>query len=191
MVFTTLMEPHVRMAIWSRPSPSPDPMGVTPFEARCDGHWIAAPMDAPEWLLTDMEKLGEIFSAIFGEPGWRARCEQVVDRACPRFHQDAVSVRLITTYAGPGSEWAFERELENDLDAETSTVRNRIRTLAPGDVAILKGSAPGWEPWPDFPVVLHRSPPASRSSPRLVLTFDPFEPLIDPRAGSAPSITAF
>lgn len=174
-VFAALVEPHVRMAVWSRPAPIEDAT-PTPFEARCDGLWIAPSGPAPDWLLDDIQGLGDILAAVSGSPMWRARFEAVVDRACPRFHQDAVSVRLIATYQGPGLEWAFASEIGEDLDARHTETRRRIRTLHPGDIAIMKGSAPGWEAWPDLAVVLHRSPPASRTRPRRLLTIDVLEP---------------
>lgn len=85
-------------------------------------------------------------------------------------------MRLIATYEGPGTEWAFASDLGEDMDARRAETRGRIRTLHPGDIAILKGSAPGWECWPEFPVVLHRSPPASRKAIRRVLTIDVLQP---------------
>ena len=180
-VFTTLFEPQVRMAIWSRPSPFPADAPAQDdapphFTAECDGCWIAPSGPAPDWLLRDIQGLGEIVAAISGCEAWRARCETVTHRACPRFHQDAVSVRLILAYAGPGPEWAFAGEIGEDLDGRRIGTRRRVRTLQPGDVAIMKGTAPGWEAWPDFPVVLHRSPPAGWRTPRRVLTIDAARP---------------
>ena len=172
-VFPPLFEPQVRMAIWSRPSPMPpDAPPPADFTAECDGRWIAPSGPAPEWLLRDIQGLGEIVAAISGCETWRARCETVTRRACPRFHQDAVPVRLIVAYEGPGPEWAFAGEIGEDLDGRYIGTRRRIRTLHPGDIAIMKGTAPGWEAWPEFPEVLHRSPPAGKRSPRRVLTID-------------------
>jgi hypothetical protein len=170
-VFTTLMEPQVRMAVWSRPAPNPvDAPDL--FEATCDGMWIAPSGPAPDWLLDDIQGLGDILAAVSGGPMWRARFQTTTTRVCPRFHQDAVSVRLIATYQGLGSEWAFASEIGHDLNARRAETRRRVRTLDPGDIAIMKGSAEGWAAWPEFPVVLHRSPPANRRAIRRVLTID-------------------
>lgn len=171
-VFMTLFEPQVRMAVWSRPSPRMSDDVVRDLEWRADGAEVVPSGPAPDWLEDDVRRLGEVFAALSGEDAWRARYEQVSARQCPRFHQDAVSLRLITTYAGAGTEWLFEREAQDDLDARLASTRQAIRRLFPGDVAVMKGSAPGWEPWPDFPVVLHRSPPASPVRPRRVLTMN-------------------
>lgn len=175
-VFATLMEPHVRMAVWSRPAPL-EVDGPDTFEATCEGAWIATSGPAPDWLLDDIQGLGGILSAVSGSPNWRATFQRVTTRACPRFHQDAISVRLIATYQGPGSEWAFATELGDDLDARRAETRRRVHTLQPGDIAIMKGTADGWEPWPDLPVVLHRSPAASRTAVRRVLTIDAVAPI--------------
>lgn len=175
-VFTTLMEPHVRMAVWSRPAPL-EVDGPDTFEATCERPWLATSGPAPDWLLDDIQGLGGILSAVSGSPNWRATFQRVTTRACPRFHQDAISVRLIATYQGPGSEWAFATELRDDLDARRAETRRRVRTLQPGDIAIMKGTADGWEPWPDLPVVLHRSPAASRNAFRRVLTIDAVAPI--------------
>jgi hypothetical protein len=177
MVFATLNEPHVRMAIWSRPCP-PDAADcdlTLPLAIQCHGPMIFPSATEPEWLIADMEKLGDILAAVAGSEGWAGHCERTDERVCPRFHQDAVTVRLITAYRGPGPEWAFASEIGDDLDGRDAEVRRRVRTLAPGEVAIMKGAAGSWAPWPDLPVVLHRSPPASKAAPRLVLTIDPYD----------------
>lgn len=172
-VLYTLFEPQVRMAIWSRTTPGPIAAPLPPdFIARCDGTWIETSAPAPEWLLGEIQDLGEVVATISGCGGWRARIETVTRRACPRFHQDSVPLRLIVAYEGQGPEWAFSSEIGDDLDARRISTRRRIRTLQTGEVAVLKGAAPGWEAWPDFPVVLHRSPPADRRTPRRVLTID-------------------
>ena len=172
LVFSTLWEPQVRMAVWNRPSPGLDLQEDRDIHMAFDGVGVSTSDQAPEWLQTDLQQLGEIFCAVSGSPFWKGRHEIVRERQCPRFHQDAVSVRLITTYAGPGTEWLFAHECGDDLDARLSQTKSQVRTLFPGDVAIMKGSAPGWEAWPDFPVLLHRSPTASPAAPRQVLTLD-------------------
>jgi len=175
-VFTTLMEPHVRMAVWSRPARLKwtDPMHS---RRRAKGRGSRLRGRRQTGCLTTFRAWGGILSAVSGSPNWRATFQRVTTRARPRFHQDAISVRLIATYQGPGSEWAFATELGDDLDAQRAETRRRVRTLQPGDIAIMKGTADGWEPWPDLPVVLHRSPAASRNAFRRVLTIDAVAPI--------------
>lgn len=172
MVFGTLFEPHVRMAVWTRPNPwkgevvpAPD-VGFT-----CDGDWIAPDAPVAEWVMEDLLMLGDIFGAMAGERGWRARLETVTNRACPRFHEDATPLRMITTYAGRATEWLFAGESDGDLDARRPSTRRRIRTAAAGAVLMIKGRL--MDRFDDRPVVLHRSPAASRKAPRLVCTLDP------------------
>lgn len=176
LVFSTIWEPQVRMAVWNRPSPSVGDVQGQTLVAAFDGVGMATSAEPSQWLSEDLNRLGEIFSAVSGSAFWKARYETVRERECPRFHQDAVTVRLITTYAGPGTEWLFASECGDDPDARRHETRERVRTLFPGDVAIMKGSARGWEAWPDFPVLLHRSPPASPAAPRQVLTIDVWTP---------------
>jgi hypothetical protein len=73
---------------------------------------------------------------------------------CPRFHVDQLTVRVVSTLYGRGTEY-----LE----------RGRPRSAGPGDVLFLKG-----EHWPGNAGngAVHRSPVASADEPRLVVTLD-------------------
>jgi len=171
IVLSAVCEPRVRMAIWNRPNPwsvaavFPPSLGFT-----CGGHWIDVDEPAPFWLMEDIQRLGEIFSMVSGESGWRARTETVTDRACPRLHEDATPLRMITTYLGAGTEWLFASEAGDDLDVRKTSTRTRLRTVAPGAVAMIKGSEAGRSE--DGALVLHRSPAASRARPRHVCVMD-------------------
>ncbi|MBV6285502.1 DUF1826 domain-containing protein [Pseudomonas aegrilactucae] len=83
---------------------------------------------------------------------------QVLDGAmCPRFHVDHVPLRLITTYAGPASEWLAMPDARE------------VQQLASGDVALLKG-----EKWlgNEGAGLVHRSPQLADGQRRLILTLD-------------------
>ena len=83
---------------------------------------------------------------------------RVLDGAmCPRFHVDHVPVRLITTYAGPASEWL------------AAAGASEVRQLASADVALLKG-----EKWlgNEGAGLVHRSPQLPEGQRRLILTLD-------------------
>lgn len=98
---------------------------------------------------------------------------RVLDKAmCPRFHVDHVPIRLITTYAGIGSQWlkegAMDRsQLGNPL-AEPQDFKN-IQQINCGDVALLKG-----ERWigNEGHGLVHRSPQPKRDERRLLLSLD-------------------
>lgn len=109
-------------------------------------------------LYADIRRLGHRFANTAGVQAVRMCLEHVVDNAYRRFHVDAIGLRLLCTYSGPGTEW-----IGGD---------GRVRRLGTMDVAILKGSG--------FPVpgprVLHRSPALLQLPPawqsRLVLCID-------------------
>ena len=73
-----------------------------------------------------------------------------------------VSVRLLQTLVGPGTQWMNIRE----------GVNATVRSLETGDVALVKGRR-----WSPAGPILHRSPPiATRNLQRLVLAIDPGGP---------------
>lgn len=98
---------------------------------------------------------------------------RVLDKPmCPRFHVDHVPLRLITTYAGAGSEWLHEGGMQRrrlgDPAAEP-TDPAAIQQLGVGDVALFKG-----EKWlgNEGAGIIHRSPQATTAERRLILTLD-------------------
>ncbi|NNJ18302.1 DUF1826 domain-containing protein [Pseudomonas putida CSV86] len=95
---------------------------------------------------------------------------RVLDGAmCPRFHVDHVSLRLITTYAGPASEWLEEGVINRRRLAQEEVDAAHVRHLACGDVALLKG-----EKWlgNEGAGLVHRSPSPGNGERRLILTLD-------------------
>lgn len=95
---------------------------------------------------------------------------RVLDGAmCPRFHVDHVSLRLITTYAGPASEWLEEGVINRRRLAQEEVDAAHVRHLACGDVALLKG-----EKWlgNEGSGLVHRSPSPVSGERRLILTLD-------------------
>ena len=86
---------------------------------------------------------------------------------CPRFHVDNVPLRLLTTYAGPGSEWLREDQSpRRELLTSLPPVDN-IQHLSVGEVAVLKG-----EKWQgnEGAGLVHRSPSGQQG--RLLLSLD-------------------
>jgi len=91
----------------------------------------------------------------------------VSDDQCRKFHVDAVRLRLVTTYVGPGTEWvpgeAVDREAlarlipcPAEANAAIVPVASAIHRAEAGHVLVLKGSrhenAAGGG-------AVHRSPP--------------------------------
>lgn len=95
---------------------------------------------------------------------------RLLDKAmCPRFHVDRVPLRLVTTYAGPATHWLVEGA-RNTLGSPAGEPRAEwIRSLAAGDVALLKGER--WE-GNEHGAIIHRSPPVADGTRRLLLTLD-------------------
>lgn len=123
-------------------------------------------------FLQDVSWLVSAFACLFDVKriGLRLR---ILDQAmCPRFHVDHVPVRLITSYAGVGSEWLHEgvmaRRRLGDPAAEPSDDVLIERTQA-GHVLLAKG-----EKWigNEGGGLIHRSPQPPAGERRLLLTLD-------------------
>ncbi|MEH3104994.1 MAG: DUF1826 domain-containing protein [Sphingomonas phyllosphaerae] len=85
------------------------------------------------------------------------KLEVVETDACRRFHADYVTLRMLCTYVGPGTQW--QRVADPDTIGQVPT----------GAVAVFKGRL-----LLDPPAVLHRSPPIIASGERrLLLAIDP------------------
>jgi len=112
----------------------------------------------------DIAMLGNRHAAVTGETGVRIRLEVVETDACRKFHADYVTVRVITTSRGRGTQW---------IEAETAEGAGSaggppIAQIPTGSVAMFKGRL-----WRENPTILHRSPPIGDSGEqRLVLVID-------------------
>lgn len=103
---------------------------------------------------------------------------------CPVFHSDWVSLRLICTYSGRGTQYVLDRgvdrgalccPLETAAQTNAAIIRDAsaIRRMAPFEVGLFKGNAyPGQE----GRGVVHRSPHPG-SARRLKLIIDSTEPM--------------
>jgi hypothetical protein len=57
------------------------------------------------WLAADIGALAQRFATITDTTELELRLEWIDHNACPRFHRDNVSARLLCTYSGPGTEY--------------------------------------------------------------------------------------
>ena len=100
---------------------------------------------------------------------------------CPRLHVDRVTLRLVVTYQGSGTEYVSNGHIDRrqlghpasgTADEESGLLPSPdcVRRAGTYDVVLLKGEA-----WPDNVGrgAVHRSPPMSADSERLVMTLDP------------------
>ena len=107
-------------------------------------------------LRQDFGPLAALFARLAGTALVRMRLEQVWRQTCPRLHVDAVSLRLLCTYAGHGTEW--------------QDVAGTVRRMPIGHVGLFKGTR---HPGPGISVP-HRSPPGHGG--RLLLCIDALRP---------------
>jgi Protein of unknown function (DUF1826) len=149
------------------------------------------PSDGPSGLVAQMPGLSHLAGELHfwtdvlaeltgcGQVGVRlARLDAAM---CPRFHVDKVTLRIVSAFVGNGTEYLAEKDADRRwlghaahgaADEVSGLLRPGacIRRAAAGDVVLLKG-----EGWPNNTGrgALHRSPIASISAPRLVMTLDP------------------
>ncbi|MGH8434296.1 MAG: DUF1826 domain-containing protein [Pseudomonas sp.] len=192
-VLTEVLEEDVNLAIWRRQLPAP----VVGFVGRLLSldrplaEAITLELDGPE-TAPNLRGLASNCSALEGyadfvaDIAWLLRAYaclldakrvglrlRVLDKAmCPRFHVDHAPLRLITTYAGVGSQWlhegAIERARLGDPAAEPLEP-TRIQQMVSGEVALFKG-----ERWlgNEGCGIVHRSPQPAKGERRLILTLD-------------------
>lgn len=121
-------------------------------------------------FIDDVALVTDMFACLFelDQVGLRLA---VLDKAmCPKFHVDRVPCRLVSTYAGAGTQWFSNEHINRDANGKITPQHPRtFEQLQAGDVALLKGES--WE-GNEGRGLVHRSPPASQTSKRLILTLD-------------------
>lgn len=129
------------------------------------------PGEERAWLRRDIEGLLARLVRFAGYPRFLVSLGPVVDDQCRRFHVDRVHLRVLVTYAGPGTEWvpdeavargALGRPFGCNDEANAAVVPDatRIQRAGAGDVVWLKG-----QQWPGEEArgAVHRSPPLGTS----------------------------
>lgn len=186
--FDAITAPGVALAVWERRLPAQisawlgalDLDDIEDLDFDCDvtcadAAIAAALMEAgypqaphTEWLCDDVTALIRRYATLLSLARVAIRLEVIETDACRKFHADHMTVRAISTYLGPATQW-----LMPDDAAAVAAGRHpdtvAIKQLAAGDVALIKGRL--WAA--DHPLV-HRSPPiAATGERRLVLVLDP------------------
>ncbi|MVV51514.1 DUF1826 domain-containing protein [Pseudomonas sp. PB120] len=129
-------------------------------------------LEGYEGFLTDVSWLVSAFACLLGAKRIGLRLRALDKAMCPRFHVDHVPVRLISTYAGIGSEWLKEGVMDRRQlsQAESEPTNNAlIQQIGNGNVALLKGEK--WHGNEGFGLI-HRSPQLAPGERRLILTLD-------------------
>jgi hypothetical protein len=127
-------------------------------------------LEGYEGFIADVSWLVSAFACLLGAKRIGVRLRLLDKAMCPRFHVDHVPVRLITTYAGIGSQWlregVMDRRKLSQADAEPS---ERVEQIQCGEVALLKGTK--WHGNEGYGLI-HRSPALKADERRLILTLD-------------------
>jgi len=127
-------------------------------------------LEGYEGFIADVSWLVSAFACLLGAKRIGVRLRLLDKAMCPRFHVDHVPVRLITTYAGIGSQWLREGVMERRHLSQTSAEpEERIEQIHCGEVALLKGEK--WHGNEGFGLI-HRSPQLQADQRRLILTLD-------------------
>ncbi|SDJ05366.1 Protein of unknown function [Pseudomonas flavescens] len=135
---------------------------------------LAAYADIPGQaaFLADVAWLVSAYACLLDARSIGLRLRALDGAMCPRFHVDRVPLRLITSYAGPGSQWLREGAMARQhlggpraLPAQHAVVEQ----IGCGHVALLKG-----ERWVgnENRGLVHRSPALPAGERRLLLTLD-------------------
>lgn len=149
-------------------------------ESSAAEHNVSAELQGWPHLAADTRFWVEVLSELTGATHVGVRLTRIEEAMCPRFHVDGVTVRLVTTYVGLGSEFVSSEQVDRTrlghaasgmTDATSGLLRTSdcVRSAQAFDVVLLKGEA-----WPGNKGrgAVHRSPAASAAAPRLVLTLD-------------------
>lgn len=170
-----IRHPDCALAIWQRPLPDKlaalidalDVDGIADVDAKVpvvQATMHAAVLlgaagyegDTAIALATEIGEMAALLALIVAAERLRVRLEVVDTDACRRFHADMVTVRLLATLRGPGTQWI-----------ETGRP-DAIEDIQTGAVALFKGRLLIEEPR-----ILHRSPPiGGLGIRRLVLVID-------------------
>lgn len=131
-------------------------------------------------LAGDVNVLATMFSDLFDLKSVGIRLSILDKTMCPRFHTDHLPCRLVTTYAGSGTQWLPEYTVNrsklghgsgglSDALSGIYSQSSSIQQLNAGDVALLKGS--GWL-GNEGQAIVHRSPEIVKGEKRLLVTLD-------------------
>lgn len=150
---------------------------------RGDGRIVDLLPPAPKRFLAarsafadEIRSLIRLFAAVADTTVVRVKLEVERGDRCRYFHTDRISLRLLCTYLGPGTEWVPDAFVDRSAlcsgdNAAIVPDPRRVQCLAPFWVGLFKGDL-----HPECPGRgnVHRSPPIGRrrNIPRILLTID-------------------
>jgi hypothetical protein len=132
-------------------------------------------------LAADIATIAALFCEAMQLARFELRLEVVRTDSCRKFHADYVTARLITTYAGEGTDWLDDADAARLAAGQEPGRINRMNAF---DVGLFKGKLATGRP------AIHRSPPvAATGGARLLLVLNPASRLfVD--GGQSPSSAA-
>ncbi|MCS6850224.1 MAG: DUF1826 domain-containing protein [Gemmataceae bacterium] len=133
-------------------------------------------------FLRDVERLATVCQAISQTDQLTIKLETVRSNLCERFHVDQVPWRMVCTYAGPGTEWLDDADVDRSRlgpgsgglpDELSGLLRSGavIHHMERYAVGLMKGAR-----WPGQPGrgLVHRSPPIRGTDlTRVLLKMEP------------------
>jgi len=195
-------QPQANLAIWRRdlsPCLSSLAQGLARQANTAACFWVARDQDGADLALHAFAAaawpsrpaaplLAADIAALLGWFWQQVECDRlhvdlrpVRSNACRFFHTDKVGLRLLCSYAGPGTEWlpdaaANRAGLGRGDNAAAMRDPGQVQRLQRGWAALLQGERD--PPWHGKGIV-HRSPPYTAGQERLVLTIDEPGPHLD------------
>jgi hypothetical protein len=187
-----ILDSRANVAIWERAIPVAASRQIaawgsraaTPFDSILDsenydlgGVALGLERDVRAWLLVDLALLIGYLLGLSGVSRFRLFFGAIRNDQCRKFHVDYLRLRLVTTYAGPGTEWLPDEAVNRSALADTSDPLRgdaplgdrsdeanqrivndalKIRKALTGDVVLLKGAHFGAG---SHDAAVHRSPP--------------------------------
>ena len=124
-------------------------------------------------LHLDFIELIELFKDVTGAEEFKFFLHTVTTDMCRKFHTDINDLRMLCTYAGPGTLWVAEDDNSSKSQSQSSSHevsidKDSIHQVKTGNVAILKGAL-----YPNSNPAIHRSPSISKNAEtRLLLRID-------------------
>lgn len=195
-ILTDIYQPESNIVIWQRTLPKQMRQDIE--QMLHDDKPLAlvqslTPDNTADWVRTRLEEYAcaqalsedialivDMFCCLFDLKEVGLRLTRLDSPMCPKFHFDRVPCRLVTTYAGPATEWLDNKGIDRSKLGAGSlgqpdhlsglySNESSIQKVHAGDVALLKGS--GWEGNEDNGLI-HRSPAVEPNERRLLLTLD-------------------
>ena len=122
-------------------------------------------------LADDLALQGTALCDLLGCPAYGLRMVRTREAMCPGWHVDQVSLRVVCTYLGPGTQWLADQSTDRGKLRDRRTQSADFVCAAAGDVVLLKGAR-----WPENEQLgaIHRSPEVPAVTGLLaVATLDP------------------